>query len=116
MDVLEHQDVRSLALVLGQDADEERLDGVVVAEGTQDGDEAEGEEAAFRPADGPGDGRHRDGEAHELVLLVHDEGDEVLVHDGDVLLHVAVDLLFREPGIFVQRGEGVVQDRSRNSP
>ena len=110
MYVLEHQDVRSLTLVLGQDADEERLDGVVVAEGTEDGDETEGEEAAFRLADGAGDGRHRDGEAHELVLLVDDEGDEVLVHDGDVLLHVAVDLLFRELGVFVQRGEGVVQD------
>ena len=42
MDVLEHEDVRPLALVLGKDADEECLDGVVVAEGMQDGDETEG--------------------------------------------------------------------------
>ena len=110
MYILEHEDVRTLSLILREDADEKRLDGVVVPEGPEDGDEAEGEETALRLPDGPGDGGHRDGEADELVLLVHAEGDEVLVHDGDVLLHISVDLFLGELGVFVERGEGVVQD------
>ena len=53
--------------------------------------------------------RHGDSEAHQLVFVVDGKSHKVFVEHRHVLLHIAVYLLFRQFGVFVQRGERFVE-------
>ena len=57
---------------------------------------AEGEEVTAAFLRGPGDGRHRQGNAHELSFRILDEGDVLEVDHPQVGVHVTVDDIVRK--------------------
>ena len=70
---------------------------------------AEGENAALGLTHGSGNVRHGNGEADELVLVVHHKRYQILVQYGRILLHIAVYLLLGQLGVFIQAGEGLIE-------
>ena len=110
-EVVEDQGVGTLAAVLGQDADQQQVDGVglVPLQGLQQRPPAEGQEPAVvglaQRLRERGEG---DAEAYHLIAI-HDSGHQVQVGYLDVVVHELVDLTLRELGETVEILIGGVQ-------
>ena len=78
-DLGEYHRVDSFVLIFRKHGDEQGVDSVVFPESPQNVDETEREEAAFGFLKCLGQGWKRDAEADDLVILVHDDGDEIEV-------------------------------------
>ena len=59
---------------------------------------------------------HGDGKAHQLVLVVDGKCHQVFVQHGHVLLDITVNLVLRQLGVLVQRGEGLVEHVEHLAP
>ena len=101
--------VDATLLPVGMDAVEETVDGVELLQGTEDINPAEGEEVSIRFLIGFREVGHTKSKGYEIVVMIDHKSCEIEVDEGEVFLHIDIDLLVGEWDEIVKVLEGVVE-------